>query len=193
MRFLEKIRLWWKFEDKYFFKDLKKGVKNLIDWFPIIWKDRDYSTEYIYLILKKKLELQSKGIKKRDIHVNSSRDSEKMETCVRLIEKLVDDFYSTEYTDYHNSDYWFEDIDDKPGFYSWNSEIKSENFDDYFKKYPLIYKRVLSGGGIFNLNQDGSEEEFKMGVAMNIGYINHERAKKILFSIIRDNIDGWWD
>ena len=33
----------------------------------------------------------------------------------------------------------------------------------------------------------------KRGVAMNIGYINHNRAKKLLFNILENNIERWWD
>jgi hypothetical protein len=28
---------------------------------------------------------------------------------------------------------------------------------------------------------------------MNIGHINHDRARKLLFNIMSDNIEGWWD
>lgn len=33
-----------------------KSVKNLIYWFPIIWKDRDYDYEYLLFILSHKLK-----------------------------------------------------------------------------------------------------------------------------------------
>jgi hypothetical protein len=28
---------------------------------------------------------------------------------------------------------------------------------------------------------------------MNIGHINHSRARKLLFKIMEENIEGWWD
>jgi hypothetical protein len=65
-----------------------------------------------------------------------------------------------------------------------------ENFDDYFKKYPLIYKRVLNGEG--PINREGREDD-KQLIAMSIGYINHDRVKKLLFKIMEENIEGWWD
>lgn len=34
----------------------KEGVLNLIRWLPIIWRDRDFDQNYLYLILQKKLE-----------------------------------------------------------------------------------------------------------------------------------------
>lgn len=187
----ESIGLWWRFHGRYYHKDFYRGVVNLIKWLPIIWKDRDWDSSYIFKILEHKLKLQSKGIADRDIHVNAKRDSEIMLTCVKLMEKIREDYYQMEYTDYHKSKYWFEPIEDKPGYSSWESEIKSENFDDYFKKYPLIYKRVLNGEGLFNVDGDNESEE-KKRIAMNIAHINHDRARALLFKLMNENIERWW-
>jgi hypothetical protein len=137
-----------------------------------------------------KLKAQSKYIGGRDIHTRAKRDAEVMMTCVNLMKLVQEDFYSSEYSDYHKTKHWFEDLEDKPGFSSWESKLLEENFDDYFKKYPLIYKRVLNGEGIFG--RDGREED-KQVIAMNIGHINHDRARKLLFKIMEEHIEGWWD
>lgn len=186
-------RLWWKFEGRYYHKDLYRGVKNLIKWFPVIWRDRDWDHSYIFKILEHKLKSQAKYIGDRGIHVSAKRDEEIMLTCVRLMECVRDDYYQMEYTDYHQTKYWFENIEDEPGFSTMESELQSENFDDYFKKYPLIYKRVLNGEGIFNIDNRDSGEETKQVIAMNIAHINHDRARKLLFKIMEENIEAWWD
>ena len=186
-------RLWWKFEGRYYHKDIYNGVKNLIKWFPIIWKDRDWDQSYIYTILQKKLELHAEGIAKRDILVCSHRNVELMRTATRLIEKIKNDSYEGEYSDYHQTKYWFEEIPDKPGFSTMEHELISEQFDDYFKKYPLIYKRVLNGEGIFPIKEIGEVEEYKKTIAMNIAHINQDRARKLLFNILESQIERWWD
>ncbi|MFY8065654.1 MAG: hypothetical protein ACOVNM_04075, partial [Flavobacterium sp.] len=101
-----------------------------------------------------------------------------------------DEFYSGEYSDYHKTKHWFEPVPDKPTLSSWESKLLEENFDDYFKKYPLIYKRVLNGEGPFS--REG-REEVKQIIAMNIGHINHDRARKLLFKLMEQNIERWWD
>jgi hypothetical protein len=184
--------LWWKFEGRYYHKDLYRGIKNLIQWFPVIWKDRDWDSYYIFQILEHKLTLQAKGIAKRDIYLNAQRDAEVMMTCVRLMEKVRDGYYESEYMDYHETKTWFESIKEQPGYSTWESDIISENFDEYFKKYPLIYKRVLNGEGFFSID-DKSEKENKQRIAMNIAYINQERANKLLFKMLETNIRKWWD
>jgi hypothetical protein len=49
---------------------------------------------------------------------------------------------------------------------------------------------VLNGEGI--INRKGREDD-KQLIAMNIGYINHDRVRKLLFKIMEENIEGWWD
>ena len=184
--------LWWKFEGRYYHKDLYKGIKNLIQWFPVIWKDRDWDSYYIFRILEHKLKLQAKGISKRDIHMNAQRDAGVMMTCVRLMEKVRNGYYESEYLDYYKTKMWFEDIEDSPGYSTIESKIISENFDEYFKKYPLIYKRVLNGEGIVNINKK-SKNQRKNAIAMNIAHINQKRANKLLFKMLETNIKRWWD
>ena len=72
----------------------------------------------------------------------------------------------------------------------------SETYDEFFKKYPLIHKRVLAGEGVFGkrYNKDNATEfELKRNVAMNIAYLNQERATKTLHKLIERNLHSWWD
>jgi len=185
-----RIQLWWKFEGQYFFRDFKIGIKNIIYWFPIIWKDRNWDHRYIFDIFAHKLKVQAEYIGKYGLHLNNWKDERDMMTCVRLIEKIKDEWYSMEYMDYHKTEHWFEPCEDKPGYSTWESRELEENFDDYFSKYPLIYKRVMNGEGVFN--REGREDD-KQIIAMNIAKINHERARKLLFKIMEQKIEGWWD
>jgi hypothetical protein len=188
-RKLRFISLWWNHDGKYMHLNFIRGIKNIRYWLPIIWKDRNWDSHYVFEILMHKLEAQSKYIGERDIHTRAKRDSEVMMTCVRLMKKVQDEWYSMEYMDYHKTKHWFEPCEDKPGYSTWESRELEENFDEYFTKYPLIYKRVINGEGIFKL--DGTDD--KNRIAMNIAHINHDRARKLLFKIMEQNIEGWWD
>lgn len=188
-RKLRFIELWWENDGKYLHTTIMRGIKSIWYWLPIIWKDRHWDSHYIFEIMKHKIKAQSKYIGERDIHTRAKRDAEVMMTCVRLMEKVQDEFYSGEYSDYHKTKHWFEDIEDKPGYSSWESRQLEENFDDYFAKYPLIHKRVLAGEGIFTPSHDNDKQR----IAMNIAHINHDRARKLLFKIMEQHIERWWD
>jgi hypothetical protein len=187
LRFLQS---WWRFDGRYYHTDLIKGIKKLWYWFPVIWKDRDWDSNYIYYILEHKIKAQSKYIRERDIHTTAKRDAEIMMICVRLMEKDREEFYTMEYIDYHKSKHWFEPVPGNENLSSWNSRLLEENFDEYFRKYPLIYKKVLNGEGPFTL--EGREKDKEI-IAMNIAHINQKRAHKLLFKILEENIQKWWD
>ena len=187
----EKIRLWWKFDARYYHKDFIQGVKNLWKWFPTIWKDRDWDHGFIYEVIKVKLKNQGKYIDFHNRHTRAKRDAEKMLLCTRLIQRCQDDHYNMEYMDYHDSNYNWVDVEDKPELKKLEIEQLSENFDEYFKKYPRQYKRVMSGE--VNRFSRPIEEKTKDIIAMEIAHENQDRCRKILFKLMERNIEGWWD
>jgi hypothetical protein len=185
-----KIKLWWRNEGRYLPSTIKQGIKNLIYWFPTIWKDRNYCHTFIYEVLKHKLKAQAKHIGGKNRFTRSKKDARDMTICVNLLQKLQDDFYEMEYMDYEKTNHWFEDIEDKPGFSTWESKVIWEDYDEYFKKYPLVYKRVMNGEGWASI--EGREDD-KHFIAMSIGQLNMQRAQDLLFNILRNNITGWWE
>lgn len=187
---IERISLWWRFDGRHIPRNIMEGIKNIIYWFPIIWKDRNWDQSFIYEVLKHKLKAQANYIETKDRHTRAKHDARRMRLCVSLIQICQYDTYNTEYMDYAETDFWFEDVEDKPGYSTIESKIIWEKYDDYFKKYPLIYKRVMNGEGVFSL--DGRDDD-KRVIAMNIGHINQDRAHKLLFKIMEENIQGWWD
>lgn len=157
-----------------------KKCKNIIRWFPIIWKDEDWDYIYIYEILKFKLKNQAKYIGERNFSLNAKRDAEIMNLCVSLINKIQNDEYYHEWYNYQKSDFNFTPME--------NSDLKQleiniieENYSEYFKKYPISFKK-------FSKNEQKERQ-----IARSISKYNHEKAKKLLFKIIENNIEKWWD
>jgi len=188
-RKIDSFSLWWKHDGGYMHLEFIKGIKSVRYWLPIIWNDRNWDYHFIFTILSHKLKAQADYIGGRDIHSRSKRDAEVMMTCVRLTEKIVDEYYSCEYMDYHKEKHWFEPVEDNPEFSSWKTKELEDNFDDYFAKYPLIYKRVLNGEGWLKIEDKNDRKK----IATNISHINHNRARKLLFKIMEENIERWWD
>jgi hypothetical protein len=176
------------------------SVGNLIKWFPVIWKDRDWDDHYIFEVFKFKLEKQAKYIKEKGFHTNSDLDAKRMMLCVKLMEKVQEEFYTMEYMDYEDKDFFFvptgDDIEDVLGGYYMETRLKKENLNDFFKKYPLVYKKIVTDKKyhIFKMdNEDLTSYEVKSRIALNIGRYNHERARKLLFKILSENIERWWN
>jgi hypothetical protein len=187
----DKIALWWKFDGKYYHKNFASGIKNLYRWLPTIWKDRDWDDHYIYELIRVKLQFQAKYIGERDIHVDAKRDAEKMRLVSRLIKLKQDDYYGMEYMDYHKTEYDFIPTDGTKKWYRMEDTLISENFDDYFKKYPRQYKLVLSGE--INRYNRNIEDKDKKLIAMEIAHENQDRCQKLIFKIMQSEIEKWWD
>jgi len=197
IRKLEFIPMWWSNDGKYLHKQILTGLKNLWYWFPVIWKDRHWDDHYIFEVMIHKLKAQSKYIGERDWHTTAKRDAEIMMTCVRLMKLVREEHYCSEYMDYHETKHWFANIPGKEGYSSWESRQLSENFDDFFKKHQSAYKKVLADKKlqIFRIEPENCDDEtdIKQRIAMNIGHYNHNRARKLLFKLMEENIESWWD
>lgn len=188
---MNNVALWWKYEGRYYHKDFISGVKNLIRWFPVIWKDRDWDHSKIYDVLKFKLQKQAEYIGGRDFHTRAKRDAEVMMTCVRLIDKVQEEYYDAEYMDYHETEHNWLDTDN-PEYKQLHTVELSENFDAYFKKYPSTMRKVLANPKSFDyIDKDYKDE--KSALAMLIAHANQTKAQALLFKIMNDNIRRWWD
>ena len=126
---------WIKWELPYQHKYIKYGVKNLYKWFRVIWNDRDWDHHYIFQVLKFKLEKQANHLTKNGFHNNAQRDAELMMTCVRLIDKLQNEYYYDELC---------------------KSDVRSSE----------AVKNVIA---------------------------KHNKARRLLFKIMNDRIEEWWD
>jgi len=187
----EKISLWWKFDGRYMHRNFAKGIKNLWRWFPVIWEDRDWDHDYIYTLIRTKLNFQSDYIRKFGNHLDAGRDAERMRLVSRLIELEQEGFYTMEYMGYHDTKYDFIPTDETKKLYRIEDTLISESFDEYFKKYPRQYKRVLSGE--INRYKRPVEKKDKQVIAMEIAHENQERCRNLIFKIMNDHIQRWWD
>lgn len=113
------LKLWWRFTGRLIPRDFIYGVKNLVRWFPIIWKDRGWDHSYIYTVLAFKLKLQSICIAEDGgIYFGAERDAEVIMMCSKLAERLSVGYYEDE-------------------------EMEYKYVSDYINKYPNTYKKVL--------------------------------------------------
>jgi hypothetical protein len=166
-------------------------IKNLIRWFPIIWNDRDWDHHYIFDILKTKLQHQAEYIGKKDRHTRAKYDAERMMLCVRLIEKIQQEYYSLEYTDYSETKFNWIKSKTHPNLYELDIQMISERYDDYFNKHKVATRIVKNNKKyqIWELTPD----KYKDRLAMNVAQYNELRAQSLLFKILDKNIQSWWE
>jgi hypothetical protein len=185
-----KIRIWWRWEARYMHKEFAQGVKNLWKWFPIIWKDRDWDHNFIYTLLAKKLEFQADYIGKKGFHIQAEYDAKRMRSVVKLIRLEQDNFYSMEYLDYQVTEDFF--VPYGKECFEWKQSTVSQTLDVYFAKYPLCHKRAIEYI-MANKKRFTSDYTSDQLVAMVMGDLRQQKCKDLIFKLLNQHIDSWWD
>lgn len=189
---IEKIKFWWRFEARWYLRDIRIGIRNLRRWFTVIWRDRDWDPHFIYEIMARKLEQQAYHIADNDRHVSAARDAEKMLLCARLIRIQQEEMYRIEYLDYYKETHEMIPTDETKKWYTVESTPVEDRLSEYFAKYPRQHQRVLSGE-INWFGRPAAKDKSPHEIALEIGLENQERSRQLLFKIFADNIESWWN
>lgn len=76
---------------KQILRNIWIGIKNLITWFPVIWNDRQWDYTFIFIVLKRKLELM-KDLFENDAYTEKAPEVvDKLKRCIILLDRLSDD------------------------------------------------------------------------------------------------------
>lgn len=181
-----KIYRWFKWEGKHFHKDVVQGFSNLRKWLPIVWKDRDWDHHYIFESLKFKIKNTADYFEKRKKFVGWENEVRYMRICEKLIVKITDDYYQSEYFDYYDFDTNFEPVENEDTFRV-KTKTTRDDLNSYISKYPRTKKIVLKNP------KYKSYISSRSGISLSIGIERHIKAKKLLFKILEQRIEYWWD
>jgi hypothetical protein len=77
------------------FRSIKHGIKNLYNWFPVIWDDYDWDHSTILTILKFKLDRMEKAFRsKHAMAVDSEKLADQIKRCSLVLDRLIEDDYT---------------------------------------------------------------------------------------------------
>jgi hypothetical protein len=158
------------------------GCKNIIKWVPTLFKDRDWDQYHIYTILQKKIEFQRKEIVYANRSTRVWQDNRDMTIILNLLERVKDGYYESENTDYYEMKVETIPVDGT-SLKQMKFEVLSERYDEYLNKYKSSARKVLKEEG----------EIDKETLCMLVARHNQERARKLLFNMLNEKIEGWWD
>ncbi len=186
------------------------GVGNIMKWFRLNIDDRDWDHAFIIDALRFKIRNTCDYIKKAQRHENWENDVRYMEIALSLMERIWPrefsevDSYESEYQKYHVSEVNWVDLDDeeeknaiealgpKHGVGCKRMEVKeiSENFKEYFAKNKRMHKQAIQH---IKKTKGYTDPKSKLTQALVIGRLKHEKAKKLLFKVLSEKLETWWD
>ena len=160
---------------KNFFRSIKYGIQNLITWFPIIWKDRDWDHWYLYTILKFKLSNMEKLHRKYGHCVNSEKMADQIKVCVNLLDRLIkDEYYEMTFKNHEKkwgeAHFNWDNCEDKKGYCSLRIERDNVKTDEDKKQERKQFRRLCK-------------------IEANL----RKQDVEYLFKIMEKHIQGWWD
>ena len=186
----------------YWFKRKYRQVKRVLDYLPMIWNGFDWDYKYAADLFAHQLGRMADHFESDRAYSYYAKDrAKRIRTTLKLMKLVGDEEYAMEHFDYEDVKYNFvpvviRETGDCDGCSTLEVDYISERYDEFFKKYPLIHKRVLAGEGVFGKGDDANnatEFELKRNVAMNVAHLNQERARRTLHKLIERNIQSWWD
>ena len=186
MRTYKKLYRWFKWKFSYLPDTIYQGIKNIIRWAPVIYHDKDWDYSFTFKILKFKLENTKKHFEKHKYFESWSNNVKWINICIKLIDRIEGDFYNDEYFSYYKAELLKEYNDDRDWLLNIKVEKNQDRTDEYINMYPHA-KRIL-----FSNPKWESFRHNQTGKCLAIGQIRHEKAKKLLFRILEEKIEGWW-
>ena len=151
-------------------RSIWQGIKNIIAWFPIIWRDRDWDSWYIYEILNFKLKRMEQNIRKYGHAVESESIADQIKEVIVGLDRLVEDDYCA---DLHSAirEKWgeMEFVDSEKEGYSTLKATKVKTKEDE-ESYSTAIRECVK------LEEKAIQEDLAL-----------------VFDTMRDNIRSWWD
>lgn len=149
------------------------NIKNIIRWIPVLWNNFDFDFTYLLEVMEYKLQRLYEGIDHYQNHLYYKKDLFWINIAKTLINRIREDYYVDEMYLYYSSDW---DINFTP------TNI-IDNLDEYFNKNKNLYKYVI----------EKYPEIERFSIACIMVTEKHKKAKNLLFKILNEHIEEWWD
>jgi hypothetical protein len=77
----------------FFRANLPYGIRNLIRWFPLIWRDRDWDYCYLADLMRFKMLRMADLQRRWGHHVGAERHARQLRICAALCQRISEDNY----------------------------------------------------------------------------------------------------
>jgi hypothetical protein len=154
------------------FRNIKYGIKNLIKWTPIVWKDRDYDYQSLLEMMKFKLENMEDFFRRKGFAIDAEKRADEMKFCVELLDRLINDVHFDEsFDDFHKK--WGE------------GKVTFEDEGEYSKLY-IEYSNVKTPEDLIEMRKD-------LLHSAEIEDAGRKSDMKKLFDTLNSKLLSWWD
>lgn len=148
------------------YKNFKYGIRNLIKWFPVIWRDRDWDEFYLLKLLSFKLASMSKHHSKYGVSENSKEIVKQLKELSELANRIAEQDYTNEA--FGNKKYLVD-------------------------KHKMEFIKLDNGNYAVEFTGLTDEERKEMLNLHRLEGVLLERDIEKLFTIMKNDIRLWWN
>ena len=118
------------------------GVQNLVRWFPVVWRDRDWDEAYLFNVMAWKMSRMSRHQAKYSLHVGADRHARELLVCAELCQRLADDNFA----DFVEGKLWWKTYHSWPDWrrtrLAWRTEMAMTWTEQYLWKMLAGHMRT---------------------------------------------------
>jgi len=159
---------------RYFYRDVVHGIKNLVQWLPVIWKDRQWDHWFAYAIFYKKLSLMENFTRHYGCHTRAKQDANDIKLAALLFKRLMDDEYFEKAIKRHEEK-WGE------GEFNWIDTDDRELVELQIKHANVITEK------------DKIQERKEFHTAIDHEQYMRQQDLDMVFELMKKKIQSWWD
>ena len=165
----------------YWLKRKIRQIKRVIDFFPLIWNGFDFDYRYATDLFRKQLERIADELEsERAMTVSSKINAQKIRTAIRLMDKVYNEEYGSEYMSTIDKLYGTTHYD-----FVETGEISKRTGEE-------VYQLKLWNEGARDEQHQKEIDEIRTQL-MHESREKQNRAHKLLWDFIEHNIQRWWD
>ena len=151
------------------FNNLKRGIINIIKWFPVIWNDEDYDFQTIYTLLYHKLNHMEQYYESdKTYSANADKTAYEIMIAKNLAKRLAKENYLN------------------------NALIEHEQkYPDYLEK--SFHTEKIEGKDLYRIMDLNSKEEKKsFERCSQLSDYLEQQDREYLFDYLKKKIRNWW-
>ena len=153
-------------------KKFFKRITNVLSWIPTLWSVQWYEYDNFYVIMRFTLVKMIKHFKSFHVqYIGIERDIELMELCIRLIDRVKDEYYIDKFLD---------EVSEKYGDLKMTT---TRSDSELFYNADFTYEKII-------ISDEADEEDRKQ--IRKKWEARDKKARALLFKILNERLHGWW-
>jgi len=161
--------------------EIKAGIKSVLFWLPIIWKDRWYDWDFLMMIIEHKLLQMGHATRAHGCQESSQKKAAQMLVCADLCKKIYTNKYRQDELEFHKG-IWGDCVCPVCGEFICDCFRSSDDESYWVNLYENVKTRA-----------DDEMASAQMMRILEAQETDLETDIELLFYIMKEKLRGWWD